>query len=229
MSHSVAKQAIPAEFLKDICSDRKLQQLIVGIWRYGSRGMFEWFNQPPTVSFKYCPRTVADEYKKECKEDYESLENSVDSEHFLFELTKELDKYCALLEQKLEKIRKDDFLILQRRAYFGSRIDEQVHSCLSKELAASAITVDNSLVDHAIWGGEQFEGVWELRYLAPERVREVAHVLQEIDTEQLINHFDTSTYDLDDWLEDFCKSSQELKTCFVEAAERGQVILTTII
>ncbi|NJM98946.1 MAG: DUF1877 family protein [Phormidesmis sp. RL_2_1] len=191
--------------------------------------MFEWFNQPPTISFKYCPRTVADEFKKDYREDYKSLENTGDTELFLFEPTKELDAYCALLRQNLEQIKEDDLLIVQRKAYLRTRIDEQIHSCLSKELEAGAIAVDDSLVDHAIWGGEQFETVWELRYLDPERVREVAHVLREVDTEQLMNHFDTSTYDLDDRLEDFRKSSQELKTCFVEAAERGQVILTTII
>ena len=221
-------QAIPAEFLEDIRKDRKLQKLIVDIWSYGSRGMFEWFNQPPTVSFKYCPRTVANEFKKDYREDYKSFEDSAGSEHFLFEPTTELDTYCALLEQKLERIRKSDLSIVQRKVCLGSRIDEQVHSCLSKELEVSAIVTDDSLVDHAIWGNKQLDAVFELSYVDSGRVKDVAHILQEVDTEQLINHFDTSTYDLDDWLEDFRKSSKELKNCFIEAAKREQVILTTI-
>lgn len=229
MSHSVAKQAIPVELLRNICDDRKLQKLIADVWSYGNRGMFEWFNQPPTVSFKYCPRTVAGQFKKDYREDYKSFGDSADSEQFLFEPTKELDRYCTLLEEKLKQIRENDTAIVRRKVYLRTRISEQIHSCLLKELETSAVDIDDSLVDRAIYGDQQIATTWELRYLDTEQVKEIAYVLRGIDMDRLINHFDTSTYDIDDWLEDFQKSSQELKTCFIEAAEREQVMLTTSI
>ncbi|WP_121967846.1 DUF1877 family protein [Leptolyngbya sp. BC1307] len=191
--------------------------------------MFSWFTEPPTVSFKYCPRTVAEEFKKDYRADFAAFGNSVDDNHFLFEPENELDEYCSLLEQSLKLLKLGDPLLAQRKVYLGTRIDEQLHTCLSKALETNYPDVGAEFSNRAIWGGEWFDSASGLRYLIPEQVGEIARVLLGLEVDELLSHFDSSQYDPNDWLEDCRAAIQSFKTCFVEAAERQQVILTTVI
>ncbi len=109
------------------------------------------------------------------------------------------------------------------------RTDEQIHSLLLKALKAKFPELGDALADEVIWGGEKFDSNSNLRWLAPDRVREVARILQEIEVSELIRYFDKSQPYADEKLEECHKASANLKTCFAEAAQREQVILTTVI
>ncbi len=233
MSHSVAKQAITIELLEQIRADEKLQILIEDLWSYGGDGMFNWFQSPPATPSGYVRNPVVVEYKQDYRADYPDSESERNYRHFPFEPEHELESYCTRLEQILGPVKLGDPMIAQRKVYLRSRIDEQIHSCLTAYLTkrpkASFPDLADDFASNVIWGGERLNSDYELMYLMPDQVGAIAQVLHTINIKELLSYFDTSQYNLADWLEDGEAAAHDLKKCFVEAAEKGQIVMTTVI
>lgn len=220
MGHSVKKQAIPVEFFEQIRTEQPLLTLIDHLWGFG-KGMFDWFTPPPVTSFGYLPSPM-DSFKQNYKATQGSWGN-------IFESENEFESYCTLLEHYLEQLKTDDPALVHRKVYFDRRTDEQIYSFLTKELEVKFPALDFQFSYRAIWGGEQIKSDSDLLYLVAHQVSEIAHVLDQIEVNELLCHFNASEYDPNYWLEVCRKTIQVFQTCFEEAAERGQVILTKII
>lgn len=228
MSHYIAKQAIPTEFLEQIRADQKLQKLIYDLWSYGS-DMFLWFQIPSPTASGYIRESAADVFKQDYRADFEAFGESENSQHFYFESEKELESYCVFLEQRLAQLSANDPSLVQRKAYLGTRTDEQIYSSLLKVLSEKFPALDDAFATEVVAGGEKSDSNSDLRWLASDRVSEVARVLSEIEVDELIRHFDRSQPYSAEMLEECRKAGIELKTCFIEAAQKEQVILTAII
>lgn len=220
MGYSIEKQAIPVEFFDQIRTDEKFQALVDQLWGCGD-GMFSWFTPPSVTRFGHSPSPI-DEFKHDRQAMKDASNEPFAELHDPFESEEELEAYCALLEQRLEQLKSNDPSIVQRQVYFDRRIDEQIYSFLSKELALKFPTFDAEFAHTAIWGGQQFKPSSELRYLLPDEVSTIADVLNQIE-------IDASMSDRDDWLDECYETIQAFKTCFVETAERQQIILTKMI
>lgn len=183
--------------------------------------MFSWFTDPSPTRFGGSQSPI-DEFKKDRQAMINGLSESFEELRDPFESEEELEAYCALLEQRLEQLKTDDPSIAQRQVYLDRRTHEQIHSFLLEALAVSFSTLDAEFAHIAIWGGKQFKPPSELRYLLPDEVNAIAHVLNQIE-------IDDSMFDRNDWLEECYETIQAFKTCFAEAAERQQIILTKII
>ncbi|MBE9156875.1 hypothetical protein IQ265_08535 [Nodosilinea sp. LEGE 06152] len=220
MGHSVEKQAIPVEFFEQIHTDEKLHILIDQLWGCGG-GMFFWFTRPSTTSFGSLSSPI-----EEFRQDYKAMAGILDNP---FKSEAELEAYCNLLEQRLEQLKADDPLLVQRKVYFDRRTDEQIYSFLLEELKIKFPTLDTEFAHTAIWGGERIKLTSDLRYLLPEQVNTIANVLNQVESDELIRHFNSLEYDPNYWLEECRKTIQDFKTCFAETSKRQQVILTKVI
>lgn len=221
MSHSVVKQAIPIEFFEQICTDSKLQMLVDDLWGCGN-GMFFWFTPPPMNSFGYSLSPM-----DEIKQEYKVMGGMLDRP---FESKEELEAYCTLLEARLEQLKADDSRLAQRKVRLEGRTYEQIASFLLEELKLKFPALDAAEFTYtAIRGGERIKPESDLCYLLPDQVGAIAHVLCQIEVDELLRHFDASKYDPDYWLEECRKTIQAFKSCFAETAERRQIILTKII
>lgn len=123
----------------------------------------------------------------------------------------------------------DDPALVHRKVYFDRRTDQQIYSFLTKELEVKFPALDSQFAYLAIWGGKRIKSGSDLRYLVADQVSEIAHVLGQIEVNELLIHFDASEYDPNYWLEVCRKTIQVFQTCFEEAAQRGQVILTKVV
>lgn len=219
MSHTIRKQAVPIEFFEEICADEKLRSLIDLMWASAS-GMFSWFTTPPFVpGFGQFPSPI--EMFKQSYRDGEVTDS-------IFESEDDLETYCSLLEQRLEELKTNNPLLVQRKVNLASTVYGQIYDCLLEELKVKFSNLNAEFASTAMWGGERTKPDSDLLYLSPEQVGAIAHVLNQIEVDEMLRHFDASPYSNDNyWIEECRETIQAFKTCFAEAAE--QVILTKII
>ncbi|MBD1998858.1 hypothetical protein H6G00_19910 [Leptolyngbya sp. FACHB-541] len=222
MSHSIRKQAIPVESFEQICNDQPLLILIDDLWGHGG-GMFHWFAPTPITSFGYIPNPI-EELKREYQE-YGTTENFLNG---IFKSEDELESYCILLERFLEQLKASDPSLVHRNIFFDGRIGEQIYKSLKQELKIKFPNLDAEFARRVVWEGEQIKPGLELLYLNSDQVKAIAQVLHQVEVNELLQHSDT-LQDHPVFLEEFCRTIQEFKTCFKEAADRGQLILTKVI
>lgn len=164
----------------------------------------------------------------EFKQDYYATDGVIVDDPF--ESGEELERYCTLLEQQLEQLKLDNPLLVQRNVFL-ERTHESICQALEKEIELKFPALDpTAFADAAVWGGESIKPNLDLLYLSPQQVRTIAQILDQIDTDELSRHFDTSEYEEPDyWLEEFYEEAEALKRCFLEAAEQQQLILSKVI
>lgn len=222
MSHSVSKQAIPVESFEQICNDQPLLILIDYLWGHGD-GMFYWFAPTPITSFGYIPNPI--EGLKRAYQEYGAIRNFLDG---IFKTEAELESYCILLERFLEQLKASDPSLVHRDIFFDGHIGEQIYKSLKQELKIKFPNLDAEFARRVVWEGEQIKPGLELLYLNSDQVKAIAQVLNQVEVNELL-HQNDALQDHPGFLEEFCRTIQEFKTCFNEAAERGQIILTKVI
>ncbi|MBD2069599.1 hypothetical protein H6F93_19080 [Leptolyngbya sp. FACHB-671] len=218
MGHSVRKQAIPVEFFEQICANQLLLALIDQLWGCGG-SMFHWFTPFTVTNSEYFPSPV-----DELKQDYGVMKDFWKNG---FQSEDELESYCTLLEQSLNQLKADNPYLIHQEVWLDRRMHEQVYSAILQNLEVKFPDLDAEFAYEAVWGGERIQPGSDLRYLSSNRVRAIAQVLNQIEVNELLHHSDAFHGDPVS-LEEFHKTVQAFKTCFKEAAEREQIILTKV-
>lgn len=185
--------------------------------------MFHWFDPTPMADFGYIPNPI-EELKQEYQE-YGAEENFLDG---VFESEDELESYCVLLERFLEQLKASDPSLVHRDIFFDGRIGEQIYKSLKQELKIKFPNLDAEFARRVVWEGEQIKPGLELLYLNSDQVKAIAQVLNQVEVNELLHH-SNALQDHPVFLEEFCRTIQEFKTCFKEAADQGQIILTKVI
>lgn len=218
MGDSVTKQAVPIVFFEELRRDRKLCTLLARLLNCGG-GMANWFTSRTVPGFEPLPSPIA-----ALKQHYQhqALRDST------FDSEADLEAYSRLLEERLAQFQAYDPLLAKRRVLLESQMQALLHGFLTQALAVKFPTLEAPFAHTVFWGGEAIQPNSDLLHLPPDQVSAIAHVLSQIEVEEWLCYFDDPAYAPTYWRNACHDNIQTFKRCFMETAQRRQVLLTRV-